>query len=295
MTRRRKEQDEKRRSAPRPVFSDNIRRIPIGAPGKFADQDGGFIRHEPGRPQLPLSQRESRRLELSTNPRDSVSSKCIYQVRAWQNERGSWSYEGRSYNHVYPVPLTAQWLTENKMGGPWRKHTIQKYQCFWFKCHVFKTPDEQRPGCIPLSIFLFYKHVGMHSRAAEFHRRWRDGFHRWGECVDLVRRLKGFCQKKPNCREFTNNILDLGQQKHLFVIQLSSISLTNRSLDNLHAICVFDGLIFDANAKNPLPLTRKNLDKCCLGGADWVFDHVSRVREFAPSIQTCKHFAVFAD
>ena len=34
--------------------------------------------------------------------------------------------------------------------------------------------------------------------------------------------------------------------------------------DNLHCIGIADGLIFDPNKHSPLPLTKSNLDLCCV-------------------------------
>ena len=57
--------------------------------------------------------------------------------------------------------------------------------------------------------------------------------------------------------------------------------------DNLHCIGIVDGLIFDPNKHSPLPLTKSNLDLCCVG-EKWVFHHVSLCYEFIPgrNVQT---------
>ena len=98
---------------------------------------------------------------------------------------------------------------------------------------------------------------------------------------------------KPLCHELTRRLLVEGQKKVLFVLQLAAIGAANEGIDNTHAICVFNGLIFDANHSDPLPLTKDNLDHCCLGGSGWTFHHVSRARQFSPSKQSKKRFPVF--
>ena len=244
-------------------------------------------------PQLPLSKRESDILRTSTSTHRSAGSKCIYQVRACRDDDGHWRYEGKSYNHNYAEPLTPQWLSYHNMTKQWRNKTICKHQCYWYRVRVYSTPDEQRPGCIPLAIIKFYNHVGMYNRARELHRRWTNGMTIWGDCIKFIYDLKGFTIKKPNCQHVTDNLLVLGKEKCLFVIQISAFNKKINSFDNLHAICVFNGLIFDANHEHPLRLTEDNLNECCLGGTDWIFHHASRVRQFTPAKKTTKAFAVF--
>ena len=84
-----------------------------------------------------------------------------------------------------------------------------------------------------------------------------------------------------------------GKKKVLLVLQLAAIGTANEGIDNTHAICVFNGLIFDANHSDPLPLTKDNLDACCLGGSNWTYHYVSRARKFVPSKKSRNRFPVF--
>ena len=59
--------------------------------------------------------------------------------------------------------------------------------------------------------------------------------------------------------------------------------------DNQHSVVVIDHLIFDSNHKGPLVLNAVNLDRCCVGGSDWVFHHVSSCYEFVPSTTLQKY------
>ena len=104
----------------------------------------------------------------------------------------------------------------------WRMKTICKHQCYWCECRVLSTPDEKRPGCIPLTIIKFYKHVGMLNRAGELRRRWKNGMTLWGDCISFIQNCKGFVITKPKCEDATWNLLVRGQNKSLFVIQISA-------------------------------------------------------------------------
>ena len=270
--------------------------IPSDQPGLFAEQDGGM--HVPDihskEPQRPLSRRESKLLFTKKNERDGIGPRCIYKVRAYRNpETGNWLYEGRGFNSLIAYPLQAGWLTKNNMRFWWRDKTIFRHPKYWFKCRILSTEDDMRPGCIPLAIIKFYNHVGMFDHARELSHRWRKGLTSWGRCINFVQRAGGFTFERPNCRDLTDNLLIRGQEKCLFLIQISAFSLSSREFDNLHAIGVFHGLIFDANHDQPLPLTQENLDECCLGGTDWIFHHVSRVRQIIPASSTAENVENF--
>ena len=274
------------------------RMIPPEYPGLYADEQGGMLLPDPNakQKQLPLTRKESESLRRDKRPRHAVKlgDKMIYQVRAWVDDTGHWYYEGRSYNSNKPEKVYASWLTRNNMNFVWRKRTIMYNQLYWYRCRVLSPEGGRRPGCVPLSVIMFYEHVGMFDRATELRRRWHNGFTSWGKVVNFIRNAKGFTFKKLSCPDFTKNLLVLGRQKCLFVIQISAVNLTDyKDTDNLHAISVFNGLIFDANHEHPLPLTKDNLDECCLGGPLWVFHHVSRVRQFIPTAKTAKYIKNF--
>ena len=86
-----------------------------------------------------------------------------------------------------------------------------------------------------------------------------------------------FQSERIPCDNFNPLLVDSG---HIFVLQLCSVYVHNKNVvDNLHSVCLFDNKIFDWNSKDPLSLTKDNLDRCCLGGEDWVYKHCSRVRK----------------
>ena len=273
--------------------------IPPEYPGLYADQAGGMNVPDPNsaQRQLPLSKQESEELFRDKCSRHAVKlgDKMIYQVRAWVDKDGHWYYEGRAYNSKVPHKVYPQWMTKNNMTRIWRQKTIKTNQRYWYKCRVLSPKDDRRAGCVPLSVIMFYEHVGMFNRATELRRRWDNGVTRWGDVVNFIRHARGFNMNKGlNCRDFTKKLLDLGQQKCLFVIQISAVNKTDdKDIDNLHAVCVFHGLIFDGNHDHPLPLTIGNLDECCLGDQNWVFHHVSRVRQFIPTKGAAKYIQRF--
>ena len=284
--RKRKRKRKRHQKKKRPLIP-----IPADQPGLYAERDGGmYIPDENSqKSQLPLSRRESEHLFTIKLSGEALGPRCIYQVRAYRHDSTTkWQYEGRGYNSRTAYPLRAQWLTINNMRDWWRKKTVWKRPRYWFKCRILSTEDDMRPGCVPSAIIKFYQHVGMSSHGTLLSIRWKQhGLTSWGACIDFIQRAKGFALKKPpNCVDMTENLLVLGKKKCLFLMQISAFSLSKNEFDNLHAICVFNGLIFDGNHKDPLPLTRTNLDECCLGGTDWVFHHVSRVRQFVPASST---------
>lgn len=66
----------------------------------------------------------------------------------------------------------------------------------------------------------------------------------------------------------------------LYLVQVSSHF--NGDNDNSHCIVIFNNKLYDINHTTPLPLTKDNLDLCCIGD-DWKFHHVSRSVSFLPS------------
>ena len=76
-------------------------------------------------------------------------------------------------------------------------------------------------------------------------------------------------------------------KNNIFLVRLyTKPSTTGRLLhkgyDTKHAVCLCDGWIFDSNMDYALPLTQKNLNKCCrLGVEDQSiqFSHASFVRQ----------------
>ena len=71
--------------------------------------------------------------------------------------------------------------------------------------------------------------------------------------------------------------------EQMYLIQIRAKHNRTSFTDNTHAICVFHKLIFDVNHVRPLELTQENLDRCCLGHPEWVYECAVRVSVFVPS------------
>ena len=133
-----------------------------------------------------------------------------------------------------------------------------------------------------LSIIKFYNHVGLSRKAKELEIRMNNGHRRFTQCTTfIIRNKKGFTMSKVGLNKF--DLFVEGKQKVLHVVQIRSISVTHKEVHNTHAICTFNGKIFDSNHEDHLSLTKDNLDTCCPGGVEWIFDGLSRVYRFTPS------------
>ena len=53
--------------------------------------------------------------------------------------------------------------------------------------------------------------------------------------------------------------------------------------DNTHVVSIVRDKLFDSNKHQPVTLSEKSLNSCCLGGDRYVLHHVSRVVEFEPT------------
>ena len=271
--------------------------------GKYYKKGGGLIDPVGKRSViLPLSTEESKRLrsgEVSEPTEDTTT--FVYQVRAYkdgthESGRPNWIYVGRRFNQTREIFLTVEWLNDNHMKGPWRQRTILRKENYWFRVAVEETTHAtQRGGCIPLSIIKFYNHVGMVDLASRVETRLSNGIKQWLSCINFIYRSGGFLMTKPALDVLDRVLLVEGKRKVLFVLQIAAGNETNQDIDNSHALCVFDGLIFDANHSDPLPLTKDNLNACCVGGPNWTFHHVSRARQFSPSKKSRKLFPIFRE
>ena len=70
--------------------------------------------------------------------------------------------------------------------------------------------------------------------------------------------------------------------------------INSGDVDNSHAICIFDQLIFDVNLECPLRLNADNLNRCCLGDL-WVYDSPVKIEEFTPTTGVAKHITKYLD
>lgn len=231
----------------------------------------------------------------------------IYIVRAIRgsrlpNNRYHWTYQGRGYNCRHPETLDTGWMGEHGMTGDWRKRTIQKTPEKWFQVPITsdkkqsprllktskKTPackkqspslletSKKPPACVADCLIKFFNHAGLTNTALKL-KSVRNSNPSIGECIRIIRRAKGF--KHANLKAF-----DLKEvlMNVLYLFQLRAINAVTKQLDNTHAICVYNGLIYDANNEDLLQFCQSNLDKCCLGGKNWIFDGMSQTASFKP-------------
>ena len=99
----------------------------------------------------------------------------------------------------------------------------------------------------------------------------------------MIRRLKNFDPFKD---------LSRGTVKVLQICAAVQHDLDNIQMyDNTHCVSIVDGLVFDPNKKHPLPLSKKTLDLCCVGGETFVFHHVSLAYEFIPGNRFKKYMS----
>ena len=97
--------------------------------------------------------------------------------------------------------------------------------------------------------------------------------------------MGGFQNRKKTSVTF--NPLRDAKRTNLYFMQIRSRHVHTGDVDNSHAICIFDQLIFDVNIECPLRLNADNLDLCCLGDL-WVYDSPVRVEEFTPTTGVAK-------
>jgi len=226
----------------------------------------------------------------------------IYMVKAVETRRGDhgnnirsqWKYKGKYYSSRHEETLTLDWLNDNKMESEWRIATILRHPDRWFRVPILATDKQstvavqtnplqstakqlsRKPSCIADCLIKFFDHVGL-TRFSETFMKVRDYSPQWNKCASIIRKFKAFAHRNygsidPLRSHLTDNVL--------YMFQLRSVHNVTKEVDNSHAICVFNGLLYDANIDTPLPVNRPNLDKCCVGGPSWVFDRVARSTTF---------------
>ena len=188
-------------------------------------------------------------------------------------------------------------MNDNGMTEGWRKNTFgsSRSKNDWFKVPVSsrrkqtsktksvkKKPKTKNVNeCVPGSLLLVFRYMGLQKNIKIFKLVLKRNF----KFDKVVRRVTGFDRKNPSAGTF-HPVTDTKPTK-LYLCQISSVFTGDmKSKDNTHCISVFNNLIFDHNIHNPLPLTKTNLNKCCVGGPSYVFKHCSRVVEFTPTEQT---------
>ena len=204
--------------------------------------------------------------------------------------------------------LDVDWLNENGMDSDWRSRTFGKYknESPWFRvpvCASGKQSSERKISkpskkkttskkkfkkklsvntCVPGSLLKVFSYLGLQRNI----NKMKNVFNRNYNLQRFVQSVTGF-SRKP-LKNF-NPMTDTEHNK-LYLIQLSSVFIGNvdskKLKDNTHSVSIFNHIIFDNNISTRLPLTKVNLDKCCVGGSSYVFECCSRVVEFTPTKNT---------
>ena len=241
-------------------------------------------------PVVPVTQKEFDEITRGTYPRrlglNKAGQKLIHIVRAFRQKkhRGPWSYQGMVIGNKDPEDLTTDWMNENSMHFKWRKLTVLVHPGAWYRVAVNavkgKIPDDGVAyiSCTKTSVEKAFAYMGLTRQLAILSKSnfIKDPF---TQVKQQIRRMGGFHNGKlsSSFRPLRDAI-----RKNLYFLQIRSKHVVTGVIDNTHAICIFDNLIFDVNVPDPLPLSRSNLDRCCVGGDEWIFDAVSRATMFTP-------------
>ena len=242
---------------------------------------------------IPLSERDIEKVrEWAYN-----EAGLIYMVKANITRRGDadagirneYEYVGRFYNGRGDEKLETDWLDENYMDADWRRSTILRNPGHWYRVPVSASDKQssvkqssKKSACIADCLIKFFDHVGL-TRFSEAFKEVRHLSPQWKRCRSIIKKFKKFGHRyniniDPLRSSLANDVL--------YLFQLRSVHTDTGDVDNSHAVCVFNGLVYDANIDNPLPVNRPNLDKCCVGGTSWVFDEAVRSAMFNPNPRT---------
>ena len=228
--------------------------------------------------------------ELGLN---SDNQKLIHMVRAFRLQDGgrnipnSYKYEGRVMGEDSPEEIFTDWMNLNHMHRQWRVRTVLRYPGAWFLVPVNATlvpATRVHSSCTKTSVEKAFSYMGL-SKQVRTLSNVNFLSNPFTQVKNQIRRMKGFKNEKKNSISF--DPLRDAQPKRLYFIQIRSKHNLTGDIDNTHAICIFNRLIFDVNNKNPLRLSRTNLDRCCLGDL-WFYDAAVRVEEFTPTASVAR-------
>ena len=236
---------------------------------------------------------------------ENEDQNLIYVVRAFMltegigSTRSTWLYLGRSYSSRFEHELDVQWLTENHMGRGWRHATILRYHNQWFRVPVNSshkpTPRLEvypslpskaiptalpPPACTADCLIKFFDHVGLESFREMFKSK-RDQNPGFGKCCNIMRKMGKF--EHRNLGSSVDPLESSLDNSVLYLFQIRAVNINTLDVDNSHAICIFNGLIYDANFDRPLDVNEINLDKVCVGDDSWVYDMMVRCARFRPT------------
>ena len=241
---------------------------------------------------MPLTQVDIQKVAHwagSTKPGFIYMVKAVKERQgdASRSERSDWVYKGKFYNMRGEETLALDWLSENHMTHTWRQRTILAHPNHWFRVPILASAKQsagiqssRSPSCIANCLIKFFDHVGL-TRFSEAFKEVRGSVLHWHTYTNIMKRFKAFGH-----RNFNSSICPLRSSldSHvLYLFQIRSVHEDTKEVDNSHAICVFNRLIYDANLENPLPVNKVNLDKCCVGDESWVYQFAVRCSRFQPS------------
>ena len=171
-------------------------------------------------------------------------------------------------------------MSRNGMNRAWRKNRIVKHKNKWHKVPVGTKEDESVRGknpCVAGALVKFSDFHGLKKQYDKFIRLQTksSGF---GDCVSSWEKCRGFLTVNGTLK----NPLDADPEL-LYLLQISAEY--NGNFDNTHCVSLYNNLIFDINHIDPLPLSKTNLDLCCLGDK-WKFHHISKCQIFQPHKKT---------
>jgi len=202
-----------------------------------------------------------------------------------------------------------EWLNTNWMKRNWRRATILSHPGQWFRVPILSRdkptprlevypslpaipatspPSEQNiPACITDCLVKFFDHVGLTTFRDKFKsmRYMNPGFKR---CCNIMRSMGKF--EHRNRGSFVDPLRSGLKNDVLYLFQIRAVHINTKDVDNTHAVCIFNRLIYDANFDRPLDFNKINLDKVCVGGNSWVFDMVVRCASFTPRKRRLKRF-----
>ena len=236
---------------------------------------------------------------------ENEDQNLIYVVRAFMltagigSTRSTWLYLGRSYASRFEHELEVQWLTRNHMASGWRRATILRYPNQWFRVPV-KSNDKPTPrlevypslpskaiptalpppACLADCLIKFFDHVGLISFRDMFKSK-RDRNPGFGRCSNIMRKMGKFAHR--NLGSSVDPLESSLNNSVLYLFQIRAVNINTLDVDNSHAICIFNGLIYDANFDRPLDVNEINLDKVCVGDDSWIYDMMVRCATFCPT------------
>ena len=237
---------------------------------------------------LPISREAFDKIARARYPMEilglnSAGQKLIHMVRAYRQQeyRGPWTYQGRVIGSDVTEDLQTEWLNENGMHHVWRKLTVLLYPGAWYRVPI-SAVEARMPhtvSCTKTSVEKAFAYMGLTKQLAQLSK---SNFVKnpFAQVKNQIRRMKGFKNRRLIAKTF-NPVRD-AKRNSLYFIQICSRHVLTRVLDQTHAICIFDNLIFDVNVADPLALSYTNLDRCCLGDA-CIFDSACQVEMFTPT------------